>query len=299
MPPMLDCLIVGGGPAGLTAAIYLARYRRRALVIDDGNSRAAMIPESHNYPGFKGIAGPDLLARLWDQALLYGAALERGNVTKLDRRPDGGFVATCTGREILACSVLLATGLVDARPPIEGLSDGVYSGAIRFCPICDGFEAMDQRVGVIGDVADAGKKALFLRTYTQQVILFTTDDERTMPEGMRQQLSDAGVTMAGKPIAVERKDDKVAVMVDGGTRVDLDVLYPALGCAVRSELATTLGAGCDETGNLRVDHHQQTTVEFLYAAGDVVTDLHQLSVATGHAAIAATDIHNRLARNPR
>ena len=72
---MLDCLIVGGGPAGLTAAIYLARYRWRALVIDDGKSRAAMIPESHNYPGFKGIAGPDLLARLRDQALLYGAAL--------------------------------------------------------------------------------------------------------------------------------------------------------------------------------------------------------------------------------
>ena len=152
MSPMLDCLIVGGGPAGLTAAIYLARYRRRARVIDEGKSRAALIPESHNYPGFKGIAGPDLLARLRDQALLYGGALERGNVTTLDRRPDGGFVATNGSREILARSVLLATGLVDARPQIDGLGDGIYSGAVRFCPICDGFEAMDQRVGVMGDM---------------------------------------------------------------------------------------------------------------------------------------------------
>jgi thioredoxin reductase (NADPH) len=296
---MLDCLIIGGGPAGLTAAIYLARYRRRALVIDDGKSRAAMIPESHNYPGFRGIAGPDLLARLRDQAVLYGAALERGSVTALDRQLDGDFVATSADREIIASSVLLATGLVDARPQIEGLSNGVYSGAVRFCPICDGFEVMDQRVGVMGDVADAGKKALFLRTYTRQVILFATDDERKMPGGMRQQLGEAGVKMAGKPIAVERKDDKVAVTVEGGRHVELDVLYPALGCTVRSELATALGAGCDETGNLQVDHHQQTTVDLLYAAGDVVTDLHQLSVATGHAAIAATDIHNRLARNPR
>lgn len=296
---MLDCLIVGGGPAGLTAAIYLARYRRRALVIDDGKSRAALIPESHNYPGFKGIAGPDLLARLRDQALLYGAAVEQGKITALDRRPDGSFVATRGSGKILIRSVLLATGLVDARPQIDGLGDGVYSGAVRFCPICDGFEAMDQRVGVMGDVADAAKKALFLRTYTQQVVLFATDDERNAPAGIRQQLREAGVKMAGKPIAVERKDDKVMVTVDGGTRVDLDVLYPALGCTVRSELAIALGAGCDETGNLQVDHHQQTTVEFLYAAGDVVTDLHQLSVATGHAAIAATDIHNRLARNPR
>jgi thioredoxin reductase (NADPH) len=296
---MLDCLIVGGGPAGLTAAIYLARYRRRALVIDDGKSRAAMIPESHNYPGFKGIAGPDLLVRLRDQALLYGGALERGNVTTLDRRPDGGFVATCGSAEILARSVLLATGLVDARPQIDGLGDGVYSGVVRFCPICDGFEAMDQRVGVMGDVADAAKKALFLRTYTRQVMLFATDDEGNSPAGVRQELSEAGVRMAGQPIAVERMDDKVAVMVQGGARVELDVLYPALGCTVRSELATALGAGCDETGNLQVDQHQQTTVKFLYAAGDVVTDLHQLSVATGHAAIAATDIHNRLARNLR
>jgi thioredoxin reductase (NADPH) len=296
---MLDCLIVGGGPAGLTAAIYLARYRRRALVIDEGKSRAALIPESHNYPGFKGIAGPDLLARLRDQALLYGAALERGNVTTLDRRADGGFVATCGSREILARSILLATGLIDARPQIDGLSDGVYSGAVRFCPICDGFEAIDLRVGVMGDVAEAAKKALFLRTYTQQVVLFAIDGELNTPAEMRQQLSEAGVKMAGKPIAVERKDDKVAVIIHGGTRVDLDVLYPALGCTVRSELATALGASCDETGNLQVDNHQQTTVEFLYAAGDVVTDLHQLSVATGHAAIAATDIHNRLALNLR
>ena len=78
---MLDCLIVGGGPAGLTAAIYLARYRRAAVIVDEGASRAALIPASHNYPGFKGIAGPDLLARLRDQARLYGAALEHGRVT--------------------------------------------------------------------------------------------------------------------------------------------------------------------------------------------------------------------------
>src|SRR5262245_34523321 len=227
---MLDCLIVGGGPAGLTAAIYLARYRRRALVIDEGKSRAALIPESHNYPGFKGIAGPDLLIRLRDQALLYGAALERGNVTTLDRSPDGGFFGTCGSREVVARSVLLATGLVDARPQIDGLTDGVYSGAIRFCPICDGFEAIDQRVGVMGDVAEAGKKALFLRTYTRQVVLFATDDEQKSSADVRQQLSEAGVKMAGKPIRVERQDHKVTVTVHGGKCVDVDVLYTALGC---------------------------------------------------------------------
>jgi thioredoxin reductase (NADPH) len=91
----------------------------------------------------------------------------------------------------------------------------------------------------------------------------------------------------------------VTVTVEGEKSYVVDVLYPALGCTVRSELATALGACCSDTGNLQVDGLQRTTVESLYAAGDVVSDLHQLSVATGHAAIAATEIHNSLARNLR
>jgi thioredoxin reductase (NADPH) len=292
---ILDCLVVGGGPAGLTAALYLARYRRHARLFDAGESRAALIPESHTYPGFKGIAGPELLARLRAQAEEYGSVIDKGRVSALARH-DELFVARCNNSEIRARSVLLATGLIDHRPPVEGFEDGVYSGAIRFCPICDGFEAMDQRVGVLGDTEDAGKKALFLRTYTRDVFLFPTDDAAN---AKRDALIAAGVTIVGKPRRVENIGDKVRVAVKDGAPVDLDALYPALGCTVRSELAVSLGAARDPTGNLRVDAHQQTTVDLLYAAGDVVTDLHQLSVATGHAAIAATDIHNRLPSNLR
>jgi thioredoxin reductase (NADPH) len=99
---MVDCLIVGGGPAGLTAAIYLARYRRDAVLVDEGASRAKLIPASHNYPGFKGIAGPDLLARLREQALLYGATLKHGLLTMLRRAPQGGFIAQGSGTDISA-----------------------------------------------------------------------------------------------------------------------------------------------------------------------------------------------------
>jgi thioredoxin reductase (NADPH) len=294
---MIVCLIVGGGPAGLTAAIYLARYRRDAVLVDEGVSRAKLIPTSHNYPGFKVIAGPDLLARLREQALLYGATLEHGRVTSLRRRGEGGFIAQRSGREVPARTVLLATGLLDESPDIEGIGPDVYGGEVRFCPICDGYEATDRRIGVLGTEAEGGRKALFLRTYSRQVMLFETNKSGDTDIG--DPLSQAGIQRVGRPVRVERLDNGVRVTVAGGNRFDLDILYPALGCQVRSELAGAPDADRTEIGNVRVDAHQQTTVECLYAAGDVVSDLHQLAVATGHAAIATTAIHNRLHQNPR
>ena len=130
---MLDCLIIGGGPAGLVAALYLGRYHRRTCVVDAGESRAALIPESHNYPGFHGIGGPQLLLRLGEQARHYGAEVVRGVVSTLRRRSDGVLIARGhSGLEIQARFVLLATGLVDECPRVEG--DGQASTAVRFLP---------------------------------------------------------------------------------------------------------------------------------------------------------------------
>ena len=293
MSEPLDCLIVGGGPAGLTAAIYLARYRRTLKLVDAGESRAALIPESHNYPGFQGINGHALLARLREQAERYGANLVRGEVSEL-RREDGGFVAAFDKGTLRARTVLIATGLIDAQPETEGLRDAVAHGAIRFCPICDGYEAMDKRIGVIGSLAHAGSKALFLRTYSRELVLFPTEID-----GDRAELEKGGVAITARPLAVMPEGERVMVRTEDGQRHLVDTLYPAMGCSVRSQLATALGADCTDMGNLRVDDHQRTNVEGLFGAGDVVSDLHQISVATGHAAIAATAIHNRLPKNFR
>jgi thioredoxin reductase (NADPH) len=294
---MLDCLVIGGGPAGLLAAVYLARYRRSVRVIDAGESRAAKIPESHNYPGFVGIAGLEVLQRLSGQAREYGVELVNGRVTSLCKRGES-FVATCSGSDVNARFILLATGLVDNCPSIEGQPAGCPSGVIRFCPICDGYEAMDCRVGVLGDIKTGGKKALFLRTYTRDVSLFLTDE--TEDVDWQEKLTKAGVRIIGHLKQIRQATPRaVTVVTHRGESHDLDALYPALGCTVSSNLATMLGALSTKTGNLEVDDHQRTTIEGLYAAGDVVTDLHQLSVAFGHAAIGATDIHNRLPPNPR
>ena len=292
---MLDCLIIGGGPAGLTAAIYLARYRRDVLVVDAGRSRAALIPESHNYPGFKGINGRALLERLREQARLYGAGLETATVTALARDGDV-FTAEAAGKRLRARTVLMATGIVDKKPVTDGLREGIAHGAIRFCPICDAYEARDKRIGVLGPFDTAAHKALFLRTYSRAVWLFPTDGAKR--GDLAQALDDAGVVSAGVPERVTPSADGVTILA-GGVAHTLDTLYPVMGCDVRSDLATALGAACNDIGNLRVDDHQRTSVPGLFGAGDVVSDLHQLSVAAGHAAIAATSIHNHLEPNFR
>src|SRR4051812_15209332 len=163
---MLDCLVIGGGPAGLTAAIYLARYRRSVAVYDAGHSRAALIPKSHNYPGFPtGISGVELLDRLARQVAFYQVPILGAWITSLDKTREG-FVATNRNGEVTARTVLLATGIVDVAPQIDGLDEAVSRGVVRYCPVCDAFEAVGRRIAVLGRSDVAISKAKFLRNYS-------------------------------------------------------------------------------------------------------------------------------------
>jgi len=290
----LDCLIIGGGPAGLTAAIYLARYRRSVVVVDGGHSRAALIPRTRNYPGFAdGIAGPELLEALSYQAEHYGVRILRATVETLTTEGDG-FTACWQGASARPKRTILATGLVDRKPPISGLDIAVTRGALRYCPICDGYEASDRRIGVIGDVDDACGKALFLRTYSKSVTLVPIGTNRGGDEARRRLLK-AGVRLTiGRLAGIEQAPNELIATLSDGAQERFDVIYPILGCDVRSELGAKLGVRHNDAGCLMADSHQRTEVNGLYAIGDVVSDLHQISVAIGHAAIAATAIHNSL-----
>ena len=302
MSELLDCLIIGGGPAGLTAATYLARYRRNILVLDEGQSRAELIPKSHNFPGFKGISGPDLLNMLRTQATGFGVVIERWTACALafDRKAASFVAKIGDNKSVAARRVLLATGLVDDSPDLPGWRRFIASGTLRFCPICDGYEAMDRRIGVLGPAGSAPEKARFLRTYSRHVTLLLTEDPQALPDKTRRRLRDEGIAIAGgKVIDLESSGSSVVAVVAGGERLEMEILYPALGCSVRSELAVALGARSNDKRNLIVDASQQTSVSGLYAAGDVVSDLHQLAVATGHAAVAATAIHKSLPANAR
>ncbi|WP_239025111.1 NAD(P)/FAD-dependent oxidoreductase [Rhodoligotrophos defluvii] len=294
----LDCLVIGAGPAGLTAAIYLARYRRRFLVLDSGASRASLIPISHNVPGFPdGIPGRDLLTRLHRQAQRYGSDLRHGTVADLSRQGDGTFLArTDDDREITARTVLIATGIVDNQPDLPSLRRLIEEGHVRLCPVCDGYEVMGKSVAVLGPMSQAVKKALFLRTFTEKLTVLALGPDCTGTEEERLNLHKAGIRCDFRPVTdLLVEGDEITAVLDDGRRHQIEVLYPALGAEVRTSLALALGATCNESGCLIADPHQQTSVPGLYAAGDIVNELNQIAVAFGHAAIAATAIHNALA----
>ena len=162
----LDCIVIGAGPAGLTAATYLARFRRRIALVSSGRSRAHYIPVSHNCPGFPfGIAGTELLGKLAEQAAHYGAETIDARIDRLERAPDGGFVAHARGWRWRARFVLLATGVVDELPAIDGIEDGIADAVVRICAVCDGYEASDHRIAVYGPPTRVVGHACFLRTY--------------------------------------------------------------------------------------------------------------------------------------
>jgi thioredoxin reductase (NADPH) len=296
-------------------------------MVDSGCSRASLIPRSHNCPGFPlGVSGKELLSRLRQQASNYGVRVIAGEVTSLVRMgqagnaantattaqkeqsgrvdqesPEGIFEAILSNgdeafQRVRAATILLATGTTDAMPDIPDWEKAVRRGLIRLCPICDGFEVIDKNIAVTSKSAASGvNHALFLKIYTQTLtLIYLGEAGLTRPDRVKLRRANVrviedpggeiGITPHGKP----------SVRLSNGEQIDFDAIYPMLGEQARSGLATRLGARCGKNGKLTVDRHRRTTVRGLYAAGDVLEELNQISVAMGDAAIAATDIHNRL-----
>lgn len=294
-----DCLIIGAGPAGLTAATYLARFHRRIIVVDAGKSRARWIPTSHNCPGFPfGVAGPELLKKLRAQAEEYGVEILPGHIARLERT-DSGFCATADdGARWAARYVILATGIVDRMPSMSGLEKAIASNAVRLCAVCDGYEASDDHIAVYAPVDVAIQHALFLRTFSRRVAAVRSQPGAPSAE-CANAARDARVTVLPLSTSLRHDGNCCVFTLEDGSEHRFDTVYPVLGGDAQSQLGTALGAAVDGNDELRVDANQQASVDGVYAIGDVVDGLNQISVAVGHAAIAATAIHNRLPRNFR
>lgn len=285
-----------GGPAGLTAAIYLARYHRRVVVVDDGHSRAKWIPLSHNHAGFpEGIAGDELLQRMREQAKRYGTTFLTGRVETVNGKADF-FKARVLTADICARAILIATGVQNRRPVLDKNthSEALRQGTLRYCPVCDAYEATGKVIGVIGANSHGVAEALFLRSFSDRITL-VAHEAIDLDADDRAALALAGIAVAQSPLArMDFSSDQVNLHLIDGDTLHFDLIYPALGSDSNNALALQLGVDLSDDGCIIVDSKQRTSLTGVYAAGDIVAALDQISVAMGHAAIAATALHNDL-----
>ena len=293
---ILDALIVGGGPAGLVTAVSLARFRRDVVVVDAKDSRASLIPCSHNCPGFPdGIGGNELLERLRDQARRHGAVIIDDHVDAVERS-DGVLIARTAAHMFESRALVLATGVVDIEPDLPNLRGAIRQGLIRHCPICDGYEVKGQRVAVIGGGSKGVHEARFIRHFTDSLTLFSLGSAGISGEE-RAALDDARITLVESPVTGVHRAERaiVGLRTADGRDHRFDTLYSSLGTHCHCALAAALGADVATDGTIVTDRHQRTSSPNVYACGDIVHDaLDQIAVGAGHAAIAATAIHNSL-----
>lgn len=286
---MKDCIIVGGGPAGLTGALYLARFLRSVTVFDAQKGRAQMIPKTHNLSPFPdGISGRDLLGRMQSHAELYGAAIVNESVHSVEQQ--GEFFDVTTDRRIeTARNVIFATGVFNHRPPLssDDHDRGLARGMVRYCPVCDAYEIRDKRIAVLGSGTHGFDEARFIRDYSASVTLIPADGSVA--------IAGDGIGVLPSPMKkLALSDTQVIVTMESEESRCFDTLYVALGTSAHTDVATRLGVQIAGGGCIVVDAKQRTNVTRVYAIGDVTDGLDQIAVAMGQGAVAATAIHNDL-----
>lgn len=292
----VDCVVVGAGPAGLTAALYLRRFLRSVCVIDAGGSRALAITRAHNVPGFPGgVSGIALLQRMRDQLRVFGGEVQAGVVQRIELQTNGRFRVWMDDDALICRAVILCTGVADRWPDIAGAAEVLAADLLRQCPVCDGFEHTGQCIGVLGNSPHGVGQASFLSHFSKNVWFIEVEGGPGAGEftPALREVHMRRVPGVAQHLAIT-PDSKVFVSMDDGSGRRFDVLYAGLGADPNSRLARILGARIDARGNVVPDAHGLTSVPNLYAAGDVVSALDQIAVASGHAAIAATALHNAL-----
>lgn len=293
-----DCVVVGGGPAGMLAALYLQRFRRRVRLVDAGQSRARWIPLSRNCPGFPdGIRGSTLLERLRAQVERQGVRIEADRIHALSGDADRGFVLGGGAHDYRARRVVIATGVVDTLPAWPGIEAAIHAGVVRLCAICDAYETATMRLAVYGPLDAAIAHGCFLRSFCPEVTAVHPPEAAS--HGQRARAAASGVRLQAAAEAECRlRSDGFVVTPGAGAALRFDAVYVAMGATARTDWAATVVPRQPDDRELEVDAQCRTATPGVYAIGDVVSALNQLSVAFGHAAIAASAVHQDLQQRP-
>jgi thioredoxin reductase len=292
-----DVLVVGGGPAGLSAALVLGRCRRRVLVCDTGRPRNARAREVHAFFTRDGTPPLELVRAGRAQLARYdGVELRSVEVTDIRRRRRGFEARTADGGRVGARFVLLATGVVDRLPVLRGL-EPLYGRSVFHCPYCDGWEVRDLALAVYGRGHSGAGLATELLAWSRDVVLCTDGPARLSP-GDAQRLARLGIPVRAAPIARLRGRGSrlVAVEFVDGSTLPRDAMFLSTGQRQRSALAVRLGCAFTRRGALRVNRMEMTSVPGVYAAGDCSRDVQLVIIAAAEGARAAFAMNTELIR---
>ena len=290
-----DCVVIGGGPAGYTAAFYLARFGRSCALVQYGVPRARWIPKIHHLIGHeKNLSGPKLLKRMRDHASQLKIQVIKGEAKVY--REQKGFRIEIGGSSITAARVILATGIQDHEPEFAETQLLKRKGYLRYCPICDGHDFKGLPLAVlVKDVAGI-QEAEFIAKYTPDLHVIFLQKISLLPQH-REILDQCGIKLHRRPVKkidISKSPTGIVFHFSGGQSLTVRAAYVALGRAPIDSAYAHLKVKRTKEGFLRISSTHRTSISGLYAVGDCVNDLYQISVAAAHGAIAATDAHNSL-----
>lgn len=291
-----DVAIIGGGPAGLAAAVAVSRMNRRAICFETGTPRSAHAPRYHNVVGFpEGISGLSLLARGREQAEKWGATLVEAAVTAVEPAEDGPwrFVARCGEQSWRARGIVFATGVVDRQLDCGNLYGETDSG-VHYCVVCDGYETRGERVAVVGRDAGAVDMVAALREFTDDLHLLLEGGPETLPAEERERLEAWGVTVHPGPIRGYRCGGRGTRFETAEELEPFPHVFVGLGIKPRTEVAAALGCTLDDDRYIVTDEGQASSVPFVYAAGDCDGGHKQVTQAMAEGELAALELVGRL-----
>jgi len=300
---LYDCIVIGAGPAGLSASLFLARYLRRILTFHHNSPRNEYAHGVHGFLGHDGIRPGELLARGRDEVTAYGGLIVEACVTAVEKvSPE--YFRVFTGPEsksFEARRLLLATGLRDLTPDCPGFRE-FYGSSVHHCPDCDGYEVKDKRVAVLAHDQNAAAFAAHLLTWTKHITLLT--DQNEISSSNRAKLTDLGIAMRTEAIVALDGDKQnkqlERVLFSEGEPLECDALFFNLGTELATDFHETLGCRLDEEcGLVWVDEAQQTSIDGVYAAGDITPHSQLAVVAAAEGAMAAIHIHRSLTPEER
>jgi thioredoxin reductase (NADPH) len=295
-----DVAVVGGGPAGLTAALYTTRLGHDTVVIDRGVGRAAMMQDTHNVIGVtEDVSGTEFLQTAREQVKAYGATYHRDFVTDAYHSDHGDVHLETNGAVYAADNVVLATGFSDVTPdpPLPPTGRGLH-----YCLHCDAYMFVDESVYVMGHGDSAAYVAMIMLNFTDEVDLLTRGATPTWSDDTDRMLTAHPVDVIHEDLAgVQRDDDGwlESFEFEDGTVREYRGGFAMYGSDYNTALATDLGCALNDDGTVVVDDHGETTVEGVYAVGDLIPGHNQIPVAMGQGAKAGLAIHKDLRAFPR